>query len=141
MDGEWKFSPSDGIKRDQYGNINNIIDTSNYTKNEIDSLSNSQKSSYNNGDKIDKKVPNPKLGKVDEETQENLPVDDDPNKKPGAPFVLPGQNSSSKNFDLRDFAIENNENLFDIEAPLIPTHLSQISFLNVCTVICYCFFF
>ncbi len=97
-------------------------------------MSNSQKSSFNNADKNDKKVPNPKLGKVDEETQENLPIDEDPNKKMGAHFVLPPkQNNSSKNFDLRDFGIENNENLFDSEAPLIPPHLSQISFFNVFT--------
>ena len=32
VDGEWRFSPDDPTAPDEQGNINNIIDTTNYEK-------------------------------------------------------------------------------------------------------------
>ncbi len=130
VDGEWKFSPSDPIKRDEYQNINNIIDTSNYTKNnESDSPSTSRKSSFNNNNNNNNggrgASPNvDKLGKVEEETQEN--INEEIKSK-----VIPVNNGSSKNFDIVDFDIENAQNLFNNEAPMVPPHLTQIPFIDV----------
>ena len=126
VDGEWKFSPADPIKGDEYQNINNIIDTSNYTKNnESDSPSTSRKSSFNNNNNGRGASPNVgKLGKVEEETQENM--NEEIKSK-----VMPAKNSSSKNFDIVDFDIENAQNLFNNEAPMVPPHLTQIPFIDV----------
>ena len=99
-------------------------------------MSNSQKSSFNNNEKNnDKKADaNNKLGKVDEETHENL--DNEDNKKKNGQFPAGHKNNSSKNFDINDFNIENTENLFDNEAPLVPPHLSQILFISVISLFC-----
>lgn len=44
--------------------------------------------------------------------------------------VIP-TNGSSKNFDIVDFDIENAQNLFNNEAPMVPPHLTQIPFIDV----------
>lgn len=93
-------------------------------------MTNSQKSSFNNekNDKIPNSPDHPRLGKVDEVTQENLNNDEEKKTQ----LMPPGQKkNSSKNFDIKDFEIENAEKLFDNEAPMVPRHLTQIPFLIV----------
>lgn len=119
------------IKRDEHGNINNIIDTLNYPmNNEIDSHSTSQKSSYNNLEKNDKKYNNEnnnKLGKVVEENQESF-YDHEQNKKA---FTITNDKNSSKNFDIKEFDYDNTITQFEIDAPLVPPHLTKIPFVMV----------
>lgn len=103
----------------------------NYTiNNEADSRSTSQKSSYNNFEKIDKKNNNEnnnKLNKVIEENQESF-NDYEHHKKL---LTISNDKNSSKNFDIKEFDYDNTILQFEIEAPLVPPHLTRIPFVMV----------
>ena len=115
VDGEWRFSPDDTTAPDEHGNINNIIDTTNYEKsNQILPYNDSSSNTHSN-------------------RNSNLIISPQSSMKSNNHKPPSEKNSALiKETSNRDFAET---------APMVPPHLLRIHFLMVYHFLIYDFFF
>ena len=105
VDGEWKYSPAENTCTDENGNINNIMDTSNYNPNVSAQI-------------IQNSISNDKTIVISNESQkdkEKIGINDKTS-------ILIQKNSEK---------YAETEGEFDVEAQTCPPHLLDIYFLSV----------
>lgn len=105
MDGEWKYSPAENTCTDENGNINNIMDTSNYNPN----VSAQIMQNSNSNDKT-------------------IVLSNESQKEKGRVGV---NDKTSVLIQKNNEKFAENEGEFDVEAQSCPLHLLDIYFLSV----------